>query len=226
MSKHLSREMDRLERGILTLGTMVEEAINKATIAIVNRRPQLATEVIEGDELIDQREVELEEDCLKVLALHQPVAVDLRYIIATIKVNSSLERMGDLAQNLAQCALDLSHMEPLDAPIDMQSMIELVLSMVKRSLNSLVEIDAELARGVLRSDDEVDNARDEIDKVLSEMMQAEPHTVARAMLTSSAVKNLERIADQATNIAEDIVFMVEGDIIRHGRFKTEGQSPK
>jgi len=221
MSKHLAREMERIERSTLTLGTMVEEAIDKATVALVNRRPQLAKDVIIGDELIDEREVELEEECLKVLALYQPVAVDLRYIIATIKVNASLERMGDLAQNLAQCARDLSRLEPLDAPIDLLSVVDLVRSMVKRSLESLVSMDTQLAKDVITSDDEVDDSQDEIEGILSQMMQAEPHTIERAMHLISAVKHLERIADQATNIAEDVVFMVEGDIIRHGRFNLD-----
>lgn len=217
MPKHLTREMERLERGILTLGTMVEDAINKATIALVSRRPQLANEVIDGDSLIDAREVELEEDCLKVLALHQPVAVDLRFIVATIKVNSVLERMGDLAQNIAECAVKLAEQEPLDAPIDMLAMVDQVRTMVRRSLQALVEMDTELALEVCRSDDEVDDARDHIDSVLAEIMQARPDTVERGILTMSAARHLERIADQATNIGEDVVFMVEGDIIRHGR---------
>lgn len=221
MSKHLTREMDRLERKILTLGTMVEESINKAIISLVSRRPQLAEEVINGDELIDQREVELEEDCLKVLALHQPVAVDLRFIVATIKVNGVLERMGDLAQNIAQCAVDLAGLAPLDAPIDMLAMVDKVRSMVRRSLKALVEMDTALALEVCRSDDVVDEFRDEIDAVLTEIMQSRPETVERGVLTMSAVRHLERIADQATNIAEDVVFMVEGDIIRHNRRNEE-----
>lgn len=215
MSKHLKRDLERIERGILEVGTLVEQSIHNAITALIGRRPELAKQVLLADEDIDAAEVELEEDCLKVLALHQPVAVDLRFIVAAIKVNNTLERMGDLACNIAHGALSIID-SPL--PLDMSRFhhqTELVSEMVRDSLNALVRLDVELARRVLSEDDDVDTEKNRIFVEMMEHIQGGETDAEKAVRALLISRHLERIADLATNIAEDVVFLVEGDIIRH-----------
>lgn len=215
MKKHLQNDLDDLKREILTMGSLVEESINKAIASLVHRRPELAAEVSAGDELIDRKELALEDKCLKMLALHQPVAGDLRFIIGCIKVNNDLERMGDHAQAIAERATHLATHDPIEVQIDFQRMVLKVQGMVKRGLDALVNLDAELARSVANEDDEVDAYHKQMFAELQDVMRRDPDTVERAVHTLSVVRHLERIADLATNIAEDIVFMVEGEVIRH-----------
>jgi len=215
MSKHLVHDLDRLKKEILAMGAMVEESINRAISALVNRDVALARQVLEGDDAIDRKEVEVEDMCLKMLALHQPVAVDLRYIIAVLKVNNDLERMGDLAQNIAERALFLATHEPIEVDLDFSRMVELVRRMVGQSLDALVNQDPVLARRVCVQDDEVDRLQKHMFEMLQSVMIKDPRTIERAIHVISVSRHLERIADSATNVAEDIVFMVEGDIIRH-----------
>ena len=161
--------------------------------------------------------MEVEENCLKILALHQPVAADLRYVITALKVNNDLERMGDLAVNLAARASWLARRDPLDAAEAIKAMALHVRSMVHQSIASLVERDPLKARAVCAMDDEVDREHQQMYSVLQDLMKADPRTVKRAVQTLSASRQLERVGDLATNIAEDVVFMVEGEVIRHGR---------
>jgi len=223
VSKHLQRDLERLEKEILTVGATVEEAINKAITALINRRGELAQEVIDGDTAIDRKEVEVEEQCLKVLALHQPVAVDLRYIIAVLKVNNDLERMGDLGANIAERAAYLAEHDAIDVPLEFRRMADLVRTMVRESLDALVNHDLKLARRVLECDDEVDAVNRRMFDTLQRLMRDDPSTIERAVQTLSASRNLERIADHATNIAEDVIFMIEGDVIRHVHNGSSGQ---
>jgi phosphate transport system protein len=216
MSKHLLRDLEMLKKEILTMGAMVEESMNRALQSLMERRFDLAKEVILGDRELDLKEIQIEEECLKVLALHQPVAADLRFIIVVLKVNNDLERIGDLAQNIAERAAYLSRNEPIDLPGDFITMIEKVRGMVSRSLDSLVNRDTKTARQVIHDDTEVDEAHRRMYEALQERMCDNPSTVQRAVNTLSVSKNLERIADYATNIAEDVVFMVDGEMIRHG----------
>ncbi len=213
--KHLRRDLERLEREILRVGALVEEAIRKATIALVDRRPELAEAVIAGDAQIDAMEVEVEEECLKILALHQPVATDLRFLVAVLKVNNDLERMGDLAVNVAERARYLATHEPLEVPLDFPCMVERVRDMVADSLGALVRQDAPAARAVCERDDAVDAINRHMFSVLQDLMERDPPSIQRAVHALSASRHLERIADLATNIAEDVVFMVDGDVIRH-----------
>ena len=213
--KHLQRDLDALKKEILTMGSMVEEATNKAITSLTQRSPELAEEVLSGDDSIDQMELEVEESCLKALALHQPVAGDLRFIVAVMKVNNDLERMGDLAQNIAERSLYLSTHDPIPADLDFERMVERVRQMVSMSLDALVNQDSLLARKVCSLDDEVDEYNRHMFVMLQELMHRDPSTIERAVHTLSVARHLERIADLATNIAEDIVFMVEGDVIRH-----------
>jgi len=215
MSKHLFRDLDNLKKELLAMGSMVELAIDKATHALVERSPDLAQEVMQGDDRIDQKENKIEEDCLKLLALHQPVAADLRMIIGVLKVNNDLERMGDLAVNIAERATYLASNEALNTGVDFPRMTEGVRSMVKGSLDALVNQDPQQARRVLEQDNEIDDLHREIFKILQDSMRQDPNNVERAVHTLSASRYLERIADLTTNIAEDVVFMVEGELIRH-----------
>ncbi|MBN1918756.1 MAG: phosphate signaling complex protein PhoU [Verrucomicrobia bacterium] len=215
MPKHLERDLEHLKKEILKVGSLVEEAIGKAIKALMDRRPETAREVIDGDSVIDAREVEVEEQCLKILALHQPVAIDLRFIVAVMKVNNDLERMADLAANIAERAVYLATHDAIRLPAGFSRMAETVRTMVRQSLDALVNMDEMLARSVLRRDDEVDAANREMFDALQQLMHDDPLTIERAVHALSSSRNLERIADHATNIAEDVIFMIEGDVVRH-----------
>ena len=222
--KHLRRDLDNLKREILAMGDMVEKAMKMSLRALVDRRQGLAAEVTVGDRVIDLKEIEIEEECLKILALHQPVAADLRFIIAVTKVNNDLERIGDLAVNIAKRTLFLARNEPLEMPPEFGAMVELVQSMVTRSLDALVNLDTELAREVLADDEAVDDANRHMYEAMQDEMMAAPDNVRRAVNSLSVSRHLERIADLATNIAEDVVFMIDGEVIRHGGPPTDADS--
>ncbi len=215
MSKHLQRDLDRLKKQLLEVGSLVEEATNKAIVALTELRRDAAAEIVASDDEIDQREVVIEEECLKILALHQPVARDLRFVVGVMKLNNDLERMGDQAVNIAERAMMLSGQAPLGVPLDFNRMASVVREMVRASLDAAINEDTELARKVRRMDDEVDDVHREMFTVLEERMCQDPDTVARAVAYLSASRDLERIGDLATNIAEDVIFMVEGEVVRH-----------
>jgi phosphate transport system protein len=217
MTKHLERDLDNLQRDILVLAASVEEAIHKAIRALQEPAlaADLAKEVIDGDTLIDAEENRVEEECLKILALHQPVAIDLRRIAAAVKINTDLERMADLAEDIAERALNLSRLPSIPIPQRLQKMTDLTTSMVRQSLDAFVNLDARLARLVCRLDDEVDRYNNEIIEELIHLMQASPEMVEPGLSLFSATRHLERIADHATNIAEDLIYLVEGEIVRH-----------
>ncbi|RME74118.1 MAG: phosphate transport system regulatory protein PhoU [Planctomycetota bacterium] len=215
MSKHLQRDLERLNERILTLGAKVEEAANKAITALLARRRDLADEVCAGDEAIDEGEVEIELECLKILALHQPVAQDLRYIVSVLKVNNDLERIGDLAVNLAERALLLLEYEPIRVPVDLPRMADDVRTMIHTALESLVQRDARQAREVLAMDDRVDETHTHMFEAVEQLIREDVDRIRPAIATLSASRYLERMADLATNVAEDVVFLVEGEVIRH-----------
>ncbi len=215
MSIHLQKDLEHLEKELLILSSMVEDATNKAILALVDRRLELARQVMREDDRINHREVLIEEECLKMLALHQPVAADLRFIVAVLKVNNDLERMGDLAVNIAERAAYLTTQEPLQVSLDFPKMAEGVRAMVRESLDALSNMNPRLARHVLTMDDEIDEANRGMFDILQELMQRDPSTIVRAVHLLSASRHLERIADLATNIAQDVVYMSEGRLIRH-----------
>lgn len=215
MSKHLQRDLDNLQRDLLALAASVEEAIHKAIRALQERQPTLALQVIDGDNIIDAEENHVEEECLKMLALHQPVAIDLRRIASCLKINTELERMADLAEDIAERALHLSKLPPIPVPSKLQRMTDLTTSMVRQSLDAFVSLDARLARTVCRLDDEVDRYNNVIIAELIDTMRKSTDMVEPGLSFFSATRHLERIADHATNIAEDVVYLVEGEIIRH-----------
>ena len=215
MSKHLERDLDDLQQGLLALASSVEEAIHKATHALQDREPRLAQEVIDGDNVIDEEENQIEEECLKMLALHQPVAIDLRRIVSALKINTELERMGDLAEDIAERAAHLAGLPEIAVSNKLQRMTDVTTTMVRQSLDAFVNLDPRLARVVCRLDDEVDRYNEDIINDLIKTMQRSPELVEPGLSMFSAVRHLERIADHATNIAEDVVYLVEGEIIRH-----------
>jgi phosphate transport system protein len=215
MVNHLRKDLEALERQLLYLAAQVEQSVRRSMTALLERRRDLATAVIEGDNDIDRREVELEEDCLKVLALHQPVATDLRFVACCLKINNDLERVGDLSCNIAERALSLSAMRLLPISSNLKEMMEDTADMLRDSLDAFVRSDAAAAREICARDENVDRRNRQIIESLLVLMHDDPQNVDQAMELVSVSKNLERIADHATNIAEDVVYMVEGDIIRH-----------
>jgi len=218
MPIHLKKEIDNLKKELLTLCGMVEDSFWQAIKSIKNRDVKLAKKVIDSDIEIDQMEVKVEEDCLKILALHQPVAIDLRFIITALKINNDLERIGDLAVNIAERSQFLSAQKPIDMLFDFETMAEKTQAMVKSSIDALVNIDCDLARQVCQADDEIDAInRQMYDQVKGQIKQA-PENIETLIHLLSVSRHLERIADHATNIAEDVIYMVKGEIVRH---KTE-----
>jgi len=215
MSRHLEIEIQKLKKRILAVGEVVVEAIQKALQALQERRAELAREVIEGDRRIDRAEVEVEEECLKLLALYQPVAEDLRFIAAVMKINGDMERMGDEAVNIAEHALFLASHDPIAVPKRLQDLSEVSMRMVGESLTAFVHGDGEAARRICAEDDEADEYNRQVINAVWKMMRDDPKTVERATHLFSVSRHLERIADHATNIAEDVVYMAEGKIIRH-----------
>jgi len=217
MTKHLLRDLEHLKKQVLLVGSMVEGAILKATIALLERRPELAAEVLHGDDAIDAREVMVEEECLKILALHQPVAIDLRYIVTILKVNNDLERMGDLAGNIAARAEDLLKYAPVRFPPEFATMVQTVRTMVHDALDTLVQSNVTLARRVLAADDVVDQIHRQMFREMQALAKKDPENMEAPISALSVSRYLERIADQCTNIAEDVIFLVEGEIVRHRR---------
>jgi phosphate transport system protein len=215
MAIHLRRDLDNLQRDLLALAGLVEGSIHKAIRALRERDTKLAREVIDGDGQIDTEENHVDEECLKILALHQPVAVDLRRIVTAMMINTDLERMGDLAEEIAERALQLASGPPLPVPDDLQKMTDLTALMVRQSLDAFVNLSTTQAHAVLRLDDQVDHYNDEIIQRLVQTMKTTPALVEPALSMFSVVRHLERIADHATNIAEDVVYLVEGELIRH-----------
>ncbi len=215
MAIHLQRDLDKLQRDLVALAGLVESALHKATRALCSREARLAREVIAGDPQIDTEETQIDEDCLKILALHQPVAIDLRRIAAAMLVNTDLERMGDLAEEIAERALHLIGEPAIPIPHKLHHMAELTISMVRQCLDGFVNRDTSLAARVMRLDDEVDRYNNEIITELIELMKQSPASVPAALSLFSATRHLEQIADHATNIAEEIVYLVEGEVVRH-----------
>ena len=215
MAVHLIRDLENLKKEILLLGGMVEEATENAILALTDRRPELAEKVLQGDKVVDAKEVQIEEECLKVLALHQPVAADLRYVVAMMKVNNDLERVGDLAKNIAERAVSLAEAEPVSVPQGITNMADDVRGMLRDSLNAVVELDTELAKTVHRQDENIDEAHKRIFRLIEERIRRDPERIHIHIQLLSVSRYLERIADLATNISEDVVFMVNGDVIRH-----------
>jgi phosphate transport system protein len=219
MTRHLQRELDRLKKSLLFLGAMTEERVRMARNAIKNRDGELAKKIIGMDYEIDDKEVEIEEECLKILALHQPVAVDLRFLSAVIKINNDLERVGDEAVNIAERVLILSKRKKYYIPFDYSLMAKKTEFMLNKSLDAVVNMDVDGAVKVCDSDDEVDDLQKKAYEVITQAITETPDKLDYLLNLLLISKHLERIADHATNIAEEVVYMIEGEIVRHGKLK-------
>lgn len=215
MSGHLQREIDSLKKKLLALSAFVEENVQRAVTAIAERETAAADEVIDSDPDIDKMEIDVEEDCLKILALHQPVAIDLRFIVAVLKINNDLERIADLAVNIAERAVFLNTQERVDIPFDYAGMATKAKRMLAQSLDALINGNTELAHAVCTADDEVDAINREMYRQIKEGIRNHPEQVECLLHLLSVSRHLERIADHATNIAEDVIYMVDGEIVRH-----------
>ncbi len=221
MTKHLQRDLDQIHNDVLSLSATVEDMIDKASLALRERRVDLSDEVAGMDDYVDQQEVAIEEECLKMLALHQPVAVDLRRAATVLKVNNDLERMADLAVNIAERARCVGDYPEFTIPAQVDEMATQATRMVRGALDAFVELDSEAARRIIEQDDIVDKFNVQIISELQAVMQESSKLVVPALHCFSAVRHIERIADLATNIAEDAVYLVEGEIIRHRTKPTE-----
>lgn len=217
MSLHLQRDLDALKKEILQLGNLVEQAIDMAIGALVNRDARLAREATAFEETIDRKEVAIEAECLKMLALHQPVAVDLRFIVVVLKVNNDLERMGDIACNIAGRAAFIAGRAPVPVLAEMAGELPgSVRAMVHQALDALVRLDVALAQAVIDMDDRVDDINRRMYADVTQLISRDPPNAEVALNLLSASRYMERIADLATNIAEEVLFMVEGRVVRHG----------
>ncbi len=207
-------ELEKLNKKILELSSKAEERVRRAAEVIITQDSSNIQSIILSDYEIDEMEVEIEEDCLKILALHQPVASDLRFIIAVIKINNEIERIADIAVNIAMRVETISKCKPLDIRFDFNAMSVKVIAMLRMSLDSLVHRDAETARQVFLIDDEVDALRNQVYKRVTALIPEHPDNAKCLINTYLLARHLERIADRATNIAEEVVYLVEGTIIR------------
>ncbi len=213
--RHFDQELGELKIKLLEMSSLVETAISRSIKAVVEKDKTAAEEVLRNEARINQMEIDIDDLAIRLLALKQPMAIDLRLITAALKINNDLERMGDLAVNIAERAIDLIK-EPVIRPmIDIPHIAALVQSMVLKALDSFVARDPELARSVLASDDAVDDLRTASFHELISFMQRSPHSIPQAVSLISVVRNLERIADHATNISEDVLFYVKGIDVRH-----------
>ena len=215
MSTHLHRDVETLKKKILGLSAQVEESVQKALESYYQKDKALAIEIITADAEIDQMEIGVEEYCLKILALHQPVAIDLRFIVAVLKMTNDLERIGDLSVNIAEQAVFRSRLGWTEIPDDLGVMSDKARSMLKRCLDALVNLDADLARRVFNEDDEVDDLLRRMYAYVKEQLSAHNENMESLMSLLFVSRYLERIADLATNIAEDVYYMIKGEIVRH-----------
>lgn len=215
MSVLMEREIDKLKKKILSIGTLVEENVRRSIQTINKMDEKIVEEVLSSDDRIDQCEVEIEEECLKILALHQPVAIDLRFIIAVLKINNDLERVGDHAVNIVNQTIALHKKNPSRLDFDFREMVDKVQLMLKNSLDALVNLDAQLARKIMVADDEVDELHRQMYVKVEESIKKDRESTGYMMNMMQISRNLERIADLSTNIAEDVYYMITGDIIRH-----------
>jgi phosphate transport system protein len=215
MTKHFQGEIEKLKKRILLMAAMVEENLQYAVKSVTERNTILADRVIDTDPGVDAQEVEVEEDCLKILALHQPVAADLRYVIAVLKINNDLERIADLAVNIAERTKFLASRPEIPVPFDLTGMLRATVTLVKKSVDALVEHNTELAYSVIADDDIVDDFHRQAYNSVQKQIRESPESVEMLISLLSVSRNLERIADHATNVAEDVIYMIEGEIVRH-----------
>ncbi len=215
MTGRLRKEIDRLKRDLLSLVTTVEEDLHRAVQSLILRDAAMARTVIEDEYGIDEKEVQLEEECLKILALYQPVANDLRFIIAILKINNDLERINDLSVNIADRVRYILQYPQESIRFDFELMGTRVQKMLRDSIDAFVNLDQRMAKDVCGSDNTIDDMNREMFEIVEKRVQADPSSVSILLNYLSVSRHLERIADLATNIAEDVIYFIEGEIVRH-----------
>lgn len=228
MSKHLQRELDRIRTELLSQFGVVEQMVDKSVRSLCDRRTDLAQQVIDADEIVDNREVRIEEECLKILALHQPFASDLRWLVTVLKINGEMERMADLACNIAERAQSLNFYPLFPIPDNLLVMVREANNMVRQTLDAFVESDPVLASHVIRLDDSVDALNRQVIDELRARMKEDPEYIEPALHCFSAARHLENIADLAEHLSEEIIYMVEGEIVRHkhGNYSPTGRKER
>ncbi len=214
MAGHLQREIEKIKKEILSLGAMVEDRFKKAVYAITTEDLQLAQTIIDTDVEVDEREIEVEEECLKILALYQPVATDLRFLVAVIKINNDLERIADYAANIA-LRFKTSSEDPNKFRYDYTAMGEQTAKMLRMSLDALVKMDVDMAYDVRDMDTDVNIMRNDAYDSMKKDIQQHPEMVSEIINMYLISRHLERIGDHTTNIAEEVIYLIEGEIIRH-----------
>ncbi len=215
MQRHIDQELEDLRRHLLRMGSLVEDQIRRSIQALIDRDNEMASQVIERDKQVNSLDVEIDETCVRLLALHQPAARDLRFVTTAMKISTELERMSDLAENICERAIELNQEPQLKPYIDIPRMADWTMRMVKESLDAFVRSDAALARKVCADDDFVDDLTHQLFRELLSFMIENPGTISRAIRLTFIGKYIERIADHATNVAELVIYMVEGKIVRH-----------
>jgi phosphate transport system protein len=215
MSMHLQRDLEALEQNLLNQSSVVEQMVFRACQSLRELRADIVQEVLASEETINYREVEIEEECLKILALHQPVARDLRRVATVLKINSDLERIADLAVNIGERTHSLMLYPDFQMPPNLDKMAEAAISMVRDALDAFVRLDVEAARDVCLRDDRVDELNRKVISDVQALIEANPSDIEPAFHFYSASRHVERIADHATNIAEDVIYLVDGEIARH-----------
>ena len=219
--KHFSRELEKIKKQILSLGAMVEEQVRLATQAVETHDAELVQQIIKSDYDVDEMEVEIEEECLKILALHQPVAVDLRFLIAVIKINNDLERIGDQAVNIAERVDVIAKRDLSELFFDYTAMGEKVQDMLKMSLDALINMDYDMAYSVVMRDDEVDQIKVDAYDRIKQAMSKHPDKIGYLINLLLISRHLERLADHTTNIAEEVIYLIEGEIVRHAAYNKD-----
>jgi phosphate transport system protein len=214
----LNKQIEKIKRMLLAEGALVEQSLHRAMNAVEHRDTTLARQVVDQDMQIDLAEIDIEEECLATLALHQPVAHDLRFIVSVLKINSELERIGDLASNVASQCLAMSELPPIDlGPFGLTEMAHQAQRMVKRSLDSLVEVDADKANSVREMDDLVDDKHRDIYAIVERFIRRDIDQMPQLIRIQNTARQIERIADHAVNIAKDVIYLARGEIVRHRR---------
>ena len=222
IQRNFQERLDLLSEKILRLGGLVEQAIGRSVRALVERNSELAREVIQDDSEVDRLELEIDELCMELLALQQPMARDLRFIATAMKITPDLERIGDHATNISERALEINNEPPLAPLIDISAMAHRAQEMVRGALDALVRRDADAARAVIAMDDELDARMVQVFRALLSYMIEDPGTISRALRLSFVAKYFERIGDQATNVCEQIVYMIDAQVIKHAGILPDG----
>ena len=218
MSVLLNRQIEKIKRMILAQGALVEQAFQRAVQAVEDRDADLARQVVQQDMQIDLTEIDIEEECLATLALHQPVAHDLRFIVAVLKINNDLERIGDLASNMAEQGAALAGMPPIEmGPFGIMEMAHQAQQMVKQALDALVEVDADLAARVREMDDQIDARHRAVYDIVEQHIRANNDAIPQLIRIQITARHIERLADHAVNIAKDVIYLAKGEIVRHRR---------